>query len=130
MGLFRGMKSLKEGIRLLRDPKALLQSDAGKAAREEVDSFVRAKLDEARAIAGNLADQTLDKVKVEALMFLDVVERRIDQKLAEIEELLEQRVQRELYWKLVALRWTLLFIVLMSLISLAYLMLKKRFGGG
>ena len=40
--------------------------------------------------------------------------------------MLESRLQRELYWKLVALRWTLLFVVLMGLVSIAYVLVKRR----
>jgi transcription termination factor NusB len=129
MGLLDGVKKLRDGIGLLRDPKALLQSDVGKAAKEEVDAYVKQKLDEARALAGGLADETLQKAKNEAQLFLDVVEKRIDAKLAEIEALLEARLQREVYWKLVALRWTLLFVVLMAVVSLAYLTLERKFFG-
>jgi hypothetical protein len=59
-----------------------------------------------------------------------VIEARIDEKLAEIEQKLEARLQRELYWKLVALRWTLLFVVAMACVSLGYLILKRRLGVG
>ena len=126
MGVLDGLKRLKQGISLLRDPKALLQSDVGKAAKEEVDAYVKQKLDEAKVLAGGLAEETLQKAKVEAQLFLDLVEKRIDQKLDEIERMLEARLQRELYWKLVALRWTLLFVVLMALVSLAYVLVKRR----
>ena len=129
MGLLNGIRKLKSGLQLLRDPKALLQSDVGKAAREEVDAYVKQKLDEAKVLAGGLAEETLQKAKLEAQLFLDVVEKRIDQKLDEIERMLEARLQRELYWKLVALRWTLLFVVLMALVSLAYVLVKRRFLG-
>ncbi len=130
MGLFDGVKKLKQGIALLRDPKALLKSEVGKAARDEVDAYVKLKLDEAKALAGGLAEETIQKAKLEAQLFLDLIEKRIDQKLAEIERLLEARLQRELYWKLIALRWTLLFVVLMAVVSLAYLLLKDRIAGG
>jgi hypothetical protein len=98
----------------------------GKAAKEEVDAYVKQKLDEARVLAGGLAEETLQKAKLEAQLFLDLVEKRIDQKLDEIERMLESRLQRELYWKLVALRWTLLFVVLMGLVSIAYVLVKRR----
>ena len=130
MGLLDGVKRLREGIGLLRDPKGLLQSEAGKAAKGEVDAYVREKLEEAKVLAAGLADQTLEKAKGEAQLFLDVVEKRIDAKLEEIERLLEARLQRELYWKLVALRWTLFFVVLMALVSLGYLFLKQKYLGG
>ena len=130
MGVFDSLKKLKSGIDLLRDPKALLQSEAGKAAREEVDAYVKQKLDEAKALAGGLAEETIQKAKLEAQLFLDVVEKRIDEKLEEIEKLLDARLQRELYWKLIALRWTLLFVVLMALVSLIYLVVKRHYLGG
>lgn len=129
MGLLDGVRKLKEGLELLRDPKALLSNDVGKVAKEEVDAYVKRKIDEARVVAGGLADETLQKVKLEAKIFLDLIEKRIDDKLEEVEKLLEARLQRELYWKLVALRWTLLFVVLMALVSLAYLLVKQRYMG-
>jgi hypothetical protein len=85
-------------------------------------------MQEARSLAGNLAEEALQKARLEATTFLDVVERRIDEKLNEIERLLEARLQRELYWKLVALRWTLIFVVAMSAVSLLYLWIKQRMG--
>ena len=130
MGVFDSLKKLRSGIELLRDPKALLQSEAGKAAREEVDAYVKQKLDEAKALAGGLAEETIQKAKLEAQLFLDVIEKRIDEKLEEIEKLLDARLQRELYWKLIALRWTLLFVVLMALVSLIYLVVKRHYLGG
>ena len=59
-----------------------------------------------------------------------MIEARIDAKLAEIEQKLEARLQRELYWKLIGLRWTLLFVVLMAVVSLVYVILRRRFGAG
>jgi hypothetical protein len=130
MGLFDGVRKLRDGFRLLKDPKALLDSDLGKVAKQHVDDYVRQKMDEAKSVAGGLAEETLEKVKGEATLFLDVIEARIDEKLAEIEQKLEARLQRELYWKLVALRWTLLFVVAMACVSLGYLILKRRLGVG
>jgi len=130
MGLFDGVRRLRDGFRLLKDPKALLESDLGKAAKQHVDEYVRQKMDEAKSVAGGLAEETLVRVKSEATLFLDVIEARIDEKLVEIEQKLEARLQRELYWKLVALRWTLLFVVVMAAVSLAYLLLKRKLGVG
>lgn len=124
------VKKLRDGLALLKDPKALLASDAGRAAKDEVDAYVEAKLKAARELAGGLADETLQKARAEAAAFLDVLEKRIDLKLAEIERLLEARLQREIYWKLVALRWTLAFVVLMALVSLLYLWMRQRLGAG
>ncbi len=134
MSLLDSVRKLREGLALLKEPKKLLESDAGRAAKEgvkaEVDAYVNQKLDEARQLAGGLAEETLQKARAEAQAFLDLIEKRLDQKLVEIEKLLEARLQREIYWKLIALRWTLLFIVLSSLISLGYLLLRSRLAGG
>ncbi len=130
MGLLDSVKKLRDGLSLLKDPKALLASEAGRAAKGEVDAYVQEKLVEARALAGNLADETLGKARSEAQAFLEIIEARIDAKLVEIEKLLEARLQREIYWKLVALRWTLAFVVLMALISLGYLFLRQRLQAG
>ncbi len=130
MGLMDSVKKLRDGLALLKDPKALLASDAGRAAKDEVDAYVEAKLQAARTLAGGLADETLQKARAEAAAFLDVIEKRIDLKLVEIEKLLEVRLQREIYWKLIALRWTLAFVVLMALVSLLYLWMRQRLGAG
>lgn len=130
MGLLDSVKKLREGLSLLKEPKKLLATDAGKAAKDEVDAYVSKKLDEARALAGGLAEETLGKARDEAHQLLDAIEKRIDAKLVEIEKMLEARVQREIYWKLVALRWTLLFVVLMALASLGYLLIRRRMDGG
>jgi predicted methyltransferase len=129
MGFLDSIKKLREGLALLHEPKKLLTTDVGKAAKDEVDAYVSAKLDEARVLAGGLASETLEKARGEANAFLDALEKRIDAKLAEIEKMLEARIQREIYWKLVALRWTLLFVVLMALASLGYLLLRNRLAG-
>lgn len=130
MGFFDGVRQLRDGFRLLRDPKKLIDSDLGKVARQTVDDYVRAKMEEAKSVAGGLAEETLQKVKSEATLFLDVIEARIDEKLAEIEAKLEDRLQRELYWKLVGLRWTLLFVVLMSAVSIVYVVVRRHLGQG
>jgi tetrahydromethanopterin S-methyltransferase subunit G len=130
MGWFDGVRKLRDGIRIIRDPKALVDSDLGKAAKQHVDEYVWQKMEEARTVAGGLAEETLQRVKSEATLFLDVIEARIDAKLAEIEQKLEVRLQRELYWKLIGLRWTLLFVVLMAVVSLVYVILRRKFGAG
>lgn len=132
MGLLDSVRKLREGLNLLKEPKKLLETEAGKAAKDEVkaevDAYVSQKLGEARQLAGGLAEETLQKARAEAQAFLDLIEKRIDQKLVEIERLLEARLQREIYWKLIALRWTLLFVVLMSAVSLGYLLLRRKLG--
>jgi hypothetical protein len=129
MGFLDSIKKLREGLALLHEPKKLLTTDVGKAAKDEVDAYVSQKLVEAKSLAGGLADETLQKARGEALAFLDMLEKRIDTKLVEIEKMLEARIQREIYWKLVALRWTLLFVVLMALASLGYLLLRHKVAG-
>lgn len=126
-----GMRTLRVP-KLLREPGTVIKETVVKSvtgtAKEQVDAYVNQKLTQAKSMAAGLADETIEKVKLEATIFLDVIEKRIDEKIESLERKLEERLQRELHWKLVGLRLTLIFVVVMSLVSLAYFILKKHFG--
>ena len=56
---------------------------------------------------------------------MSVLEKRVDQKIAEIEKRLDEQIQKELRIKLRILIYTLLTIILASLLSLGYFYIKK-----
>lgn len=73
--------------------------------RETADTYIAAKLDEIEA-------------RVDAK--LDGIERRIDQKIVDLHEQLEVMRDRELRHRLRLLKITLVFTVIVALLSLAY----------
>lgn len=97
-----------------------------------LDNYVDEKADEILQDATQRAEQfrheTLTQVKTQALELLDVAEKRIDDKLAAIERMLEERMRAELKMKLRALVWTLVFVLLMAAVSIAYIWIKRQQG--
>ncbi|MCC7507830.1 MAG: hypothetical protein IT464_00475 [Planctomycetes bacterium] len=100
--------------------------------RRKVDSYVDNKadelLDDATRRAEEFRQQTLDAVREHAMELLDVTEQRIDEKMVEIESMLEQRLQAELKMRLRAMFWTLVFVLIMALVSLGYVWFKQQSG--
>ncbi|MCF6227344.1 MAG: hypothetical protein L3J82_01595 [Planctomycetes bacterium] len=100
--------------------------------RRKVDSYVNEKtdgiLDEATERAEQFRQETIDEVHNTAMDLLDITEQRIDQKLKDIEVILEERIRAELKMRLRALVWTLVFVLLMALISVGYVWFKKSTG--
>jgi hypothetical protein len=100
--------------------------------RRKVDGYVDNKagalLDDATRRAQDFRQETLDAVREHAMELLDLTERRIDEKLVDVEHMLEERLRAELKMRLRALFWTLAFVLLMALISLGYVWLKQRSG--
>ncbi len=100
--------------------------------RRKVDGYVDAKadqlLDDATKRAEEFRQETLDAVRSNAMELLDLTEQRIDEKLVEIEQALERRLQAELKMRLRALVWTLAFVLLMAAVSFAYVWVKQSAG--
>ncbi len=100
--------------------------------RRKVDSYVDNKadelLDDATRRAEEFRQQTLNAVREHAMELLDVTEQRIDEKMVEIESMLEQRLQAELKMRLRAMFWTLVFVLIMALVSLGYVWFKQQSG--
>lgn len=94
----------------------------------EVDEYVNEKAEEARAMAEQFRADTLSQVKTQAFELLDITEQRIDKKLAEIEKLLDERLQQELKMRLRAMIWTLAFVLLMAIVSMIYVWAKHEAG--
>lgn len=100
--------------------------------RRRVDSYVDKKAErimgDAMERAEDFRRQTLDEVRAHAMELLDLTEERIDQKLVEVEELLETRLRNELKMRMRVLIWTLAFVLLMALVSLGYVWIKRSAG--
>lgn len=100
--------------------------------RRKVDGYVDNKagelLDDATTRAQHFRQETLDEVRANAMELLDLTESRIDEKLVEIEDMLEKRLRAELKMRLRAMIWTLVFVLLMALVSFAYVLIKRTSG--
>ncbi|MCK6439216.1 MAG: hypothetical protein L6Q71_03325 [Planctomycetes bacterium] len=92
---------------------------------EHVDKLVAEKLAEARKVADSFVDQNVQKLKGEAWAMVDELERRLDAKLDQLEKRLDERLKRELYWKLTGLKWTLIFVLLATLVGIGYTLVQR-----
>lgn len=114
-----------------RGKKSLLDKFESKV-RRKVDSYVDGKADELLDDATKRAEQfrleTLNEVHNQAMKLLDLTEARIDEKLVEIESMLEKRLRAELKMRLRAMLWTLGFVLLMAAVSFAYVWVKRSAG--
>ncbi len=104
------------------------ESNVRRAVDGYVDKKAGALLDDATKRAEDFRQETLDLVQSQAMQILDITEQRLDTKLQEIETLLEARLQAELRMRLRALIWTLAFVLLMAIISVAYVWIKRSAG--
>jgi len=111
--------------------KGLLDKFESKV-RRKVDSYVDGKadalLDDATKRAEQFRAETLAEVHDNAMKLLDLTEARIDEKLVEIESMLEKRLRAELKMRLRAMLWTLAFVLLMAAVSFAYVWVKRSTG--
>lgn len=57
-----------------------------------------------------------------------LIEVKVDEKIAEIELKVDRQIEKELRHKLRLLAWTLLAVVAVSLVSLAYLSIRRSLG--
>lgn len=100
--------------------------------RRKVDSYVDSKadslLDDATKRAQQFRQETLDEVHTHAMALLDLTEQRIDEKLVEVEQMLEKRLRAELKMRLRAMFWTLVFVLIMAGVSFAYVYVKRSAG--
>lgn len=123
--------SLPPGTPAAAEKKGLLrkfESNVRRAIDGYVDKKADALLDDATKRAEDFRQETLDLVQSQAMQLLDITEQRLDTKLQEIETLLEERLQAELRMRLRALIWTLAFVLLMAVISVAYVWIKRSAG--
>ena len=77
-------------------------------------------------------EKYLRDAKTEAEKFfacqLAILELRIDQKITDIEKKLDERIEKEVKYKLRILAYTLSAVIIMGLFSLGYLYAKKKIG--
>ncbi|MFQ5588444.1 MAG: hypothetical protein ACE5F7_06355 [Nitrospiria bacterium] len=108
--------------------KVLTPLMAGKAVAE-AKKTVQKKTDE---YIDKKSEAFVSHAKTEAEEFMAkqmmLLEARIDEKILEIEKMIDEQIEKELRNKLKILIYTLAALILMSLVSLGYLYLKRRFG--
>jgi len=118
----------EEGGTKARKKTMLSRLESG--VRRKVDRYVDGKADklmgEALTRAEEFRTETLEEVQSQALQILDLAEQRIDEKLVDIEMMLEKRLRAELRMRLRALIWTLGFVLLMALVSFVYVWVKRQ----
>lgn len=105
--------SVKAGIEAVNKTASVISS-----APRRVEAFVDRK-----------KDQYLKEALKEAELFfasqMSLLEKKVDVKIAEIEKRLDEQIQKELRIKLRILIYTLITIILASLLSLGYFYIKK-----
>ncbi len=108
--------------------KVLTPLVAGKAV-SGVKKTVQKKTD---AYIDKKSEAFVSHAKSEAERFMAeqmvLLEARIDDKILEIEKVIDEQIEKELRSKLRVLIFTLGAVILMSLISLGYLFVKQHFG--
>lgn len=97
-------------------------------------------VDEAKKTVQRKTDEYIDKkqeafvskARTEAEQFMAeqmaLLESRVDAKILEIEKIIDEQIEKEVRNKLRVLIYTLITVILMSIVSLLYLFLKQKFG--
>lgn len=95
--------------------------EAKETVQKKTDEYIDKKRDEFVSEAKNEAERfMIDQIAQ--------IEAKIDRKIIEIERKIDASIEKEVRNKLRVLIYTLLAVILMSLISLGYLYFKQRFG--
>lgn len=104
---------------------------AGMQAVNKTASAISSTPKKVEAFVDRKKDQYLKEVIREAELFfenqMDILEQKVDKKIAEIEKRLDEQIQKELRIKLRILIYTLIIIILVSILSLGYFYIKKFF---
>jgi len=106
------------------DPLVAVKSageKAGQSLQEKSEAFLDKREEDFVSRARSEAEQFM-------IDHILIIERKVDSKILEIEKKLDELIEKEVRHKLRILIYTLVTVVLMSLVSLAYLYLKHRFG--
>ena len=94
---------------------------AARAAQEKADDYIAQK-----------REAFVSHAKTEAELFMAeqiaLIEAKVDQKITEIERKIDEQIEKEIRSKLRILIYTLVAVILMSLVSLGYLYLRQRLG--
>ncbi len=108
---------------LLKMGKALstakIVGDATKTVQKRTDDFI----DKKKEAFVSQAKTEAEKFMAEQMVLL---EAKIDEKILTIEKVIDEQIEKELKNKLRILIYTLAAVILMSLISLAYLYMKRK----
>lgn len=108
---------------LLKIGKALttakIVGDATKTVQKKTDDFIEKKKEEFVSQARTEAEKFMAEQMV-------MLEAKIDDKILVIERVIDEQIEKELKNKLRILIYTLVAVILMSLISLGYLYIKRQ----
>ncbi|HEY5648393.1 MAG TPA: hypothetical protein VIU33_02760 [Nitrospiria bacterium] len=96
-------------------------SQATRSVQEKAEDYISKKQAEFVTHARTEAERFM-------LEQVALIEAKVDLKLEEIEQKIDEQIEKEIRSKLRILVYTLLFVVVMSLVSLGYLYIKKRMG--
>ena len=102
---------------------------AAKAVGEKASQSLQQK---SEAFIDKREEEFVSRARSEAEQFMInhilIIEQKVDSKILDIEKKMDELIEKEVRHKLRILIYTLLTVVLMSLVSLGYLYLKHRFG--
>ncbi len=101
-------------------------------ARNLVDKATRSVQEKADEYIARHRSEFVSHARTEAERFIAeqvaLIEAKIDEKVAEIERKIDEQIEKEVKSKLKVLIYTLLAVIAMSLVSLAYLYFKRQAG--
>ncbi len=95
--------------------------EAKKTVQRKTDAYIDKKQEAFVSKARSEAEQFMSEQMV-------LLEAKVDTKILEIEKIIDEQIEKEVRNKLRVLIYTLITVVLMSVISLLYLFLKQKFG--
>lgn len=101
--------------------ETIVSDKVGQTIKDKSDEYIDRKQDEFVSRARTEAEQFM-------IDHILIIERKVDAKIVELEEKIEELIEKEVKHKLRILIYTLVTVILMSLTSLGYLYLKRRFG--
>jgi tetrahydromethanopterin S-methyltransferase subunit G len=113
------MEKIKEAVTSFDATKVV--GRATKTVQDKADDYIAKKRSEFVSHARTEAERFI----VEQLA---LIEEKVDLKIAEVEQKIDAQIEKEVRSKLRILIYTLVAVILMSLISLAYLYSKKYLG--
>lgn len=119
---------MKQRVRDSVSPSGAVANMLQAVAQKAADDFVDKKVVEIRATADEFTREKVNEIKVEAHMLISYIEAKIDEKINEIERKLDERIAKEMEWRLRSLILTLVFVFAMTLLSLGYFAIKKHMG--
>lgn len=102
---------------------------AAKAVGEKASQTLQKK---SEAFIDKKEEEFVSRARTEAEQFMIdhilIIEEKVDSKILKIEKKMDDLIEKEVRHKLRILIYTLVTVILMSLVSLGYLYLKNKFG--